>query len=82
MQLTEKRNTKINRRFDAVKPSTFYAKLKALVTCDGFSPRLNQTQARSLLSQRSAAARRPSMSQFSHDESAFQQAKNQRPDLY
>jgi hypothetical protein len=82
MKLTATISTKIDQRFADVKPQSLYAKLTALVTCDLFSPRLNNTQAHSLLAQRTQPKRRPSISRYSHNESAFQAAKAARPDLY
>ncbi len=80
MKLTPKISGVIDARFADVRPQGFYAKVRALTTCDEFSPRLTEREARGLLAQR---RRKQNQKQaFTHDEARFRAMKASRPDLY
>lgn len=58
MKLTDTVNRAITERFAEHKPRSFEAKVRLVMTCDAISPYPSHSEARSLLSQRNARARR------------------------
>lgn len=84
MKLTDSINAAITARFQQHQPRSFTAKVKLIMTCDAISPYPRYNEARSLLSQRGALAkrRRKEVESVTSQDDRFQQMKAARPDLY
>jgi len=85
LTLTPKILEKVNKRLSDVKPRSFQATINALTTCDSFSPRLNRSQAMSLIAQRKAAKKakkRKSYNPYACDPAKVAAYQATRKDLY
>lgn len=84
MKLSDTVNAAITERFRLHRPQSFAAKIKLIMSCDAISPYPSHAEARSLLSQRGARARKArkqATTRISEEERA-RRYMAARPDLY